>query len=105
LTSDKWPAPKKPQTGHQPTVEQQNQIETLRKKVAQTAAKLRLSPQLIAPKAVLTSIVLRKLDSPKKLTDSGLITGWQAELVTPILEEIFKGENRAGRSLTEDDFL
>jgi len=105
LTSDKWPAPKKPQTGHQPTVEQQNQIETLRRKVAQTAAKLCLSPQLIAPKAVLTSIVLRKLDSPKKLTDSGLITGWQAELVTPILEEIFKGENRAGRSLTEDDFL
>jgi ribonuclease D len=96
LTPDKWPAPKKPQTGHQPTVEQQNQIETLRKKVAQMAARLHLSPQLIAPKAVLTSIVLRKLDSSKKLTDSGLVTGWQAELVTPILDEIFKDENRAG---------
>lgn len=90
LPPDKWPSPKKPQTGRQPTLEQQNQIETLRKKVVQIAYTLNLSPQLIAPKAVLTSIVLRKLDSPKKLADSGLLTAWQAELVAPALREIFK---------------
>ncbi|MEJ5259550.1 MAG: HRDC domain-containing protein [Anaerohalosphaeraceae bacterium] len=88
-----WPDRKRPQTGHQPSFEQQNQIETLRKKVVQIGASLNLPPQWIAPKATLTSIVLRRLDTPEKIIQSNLLAPWQAELLTDALDEAF-GKNR-----------
>lgn len=89
LPPEEWPDRKRPQTGHQPSFEQQSQIEMLRKKVVQIGASLNLSPQWIAPKATLTSIVLRKLDTPEKIIQSNLLTPWQAELLAEALEEAF----------------
>lgn len=89
LLQDQWPQRKKPDFSRQPSSLQQVQIERLRISVAQIAASLNLPPQLIAPKAVLGSIVLRKLNTPEKLIHSNLISPWQAQLLAPVLEEVF----------------
>ncbi|HOQ04249.1 MAG TPA: HRDC domain-containing protein [Anaerohalosphaeraceae bacterium] len=94
LSPEEWPDRKRPQTGHQPSFEQQSQIEMLRKKVVQIGAALNLSPQWIAPKATLTSIVLRKLNTPEKIIQSNLLTPWQAELLAGALEEAFGESGR-----------
>lgn len=89
LPHEQWPDRRKPPGGHQPTFEQQNQIESLRKQVVKIGESLNLSPQWIAPKATLTSIVLRKLDTPEKIIQSNILTSWQAHLLGPALEEVF----------------
>lgn len=95
IPPEEWPDRKKPTAGRQPTFEQQNQIETLRKRVALIGQSLNLSPQWIAPKATLTSIVLRKLDTPEKIVRSNLLTGWQAELLEPVLNDVFRNRTEA----------
>ena len=89
LPEEQWPQRKKPDFSKQPSCLQQSQIEILRRSAAQIAASLNLPPQWIAPKALLGSIVLRKLDTPEKLIRSNLMTPWQAELLAPILSEVF----------------
>lgn len=90
MPQDHWPQRKKPDYSKQPTSLQQWQIEQLRNRVAQIAASLNLPPQLIAPKAVLGSIVLRKLNTHEKLIHSNLMSPWQADLLAPVLDEVFK---------------
>ena len=89
LPPDQWPQRKKPDFSKQPTSLQQSQIEFLRRRVAQIGESLNLPPQLIAPKAVLGSIVMRKLDTHAKLIHSNLMSPWQADLLAPALSEIF----------------
>lgn len=89
MPQDQWPNRKKPDSSRQPAYSQQLQIEKLRNRVAQIGASLNLPPQFIAPKAILASIVLRKLTTFGKLIESDLISPWQAELLAPVLEEVF----------------
>lgn len=89
LPQDQLPNRKKPDSSRQPAYSQQVQIEKLRNRVAQIGASLNLPPQFIAPKAVLASIVLRKLNTFRKLIESDLVSPWQADLLAPVLEEVF----------------
>jgi ribonuclease D len=89
MPQDQWPGRKKPDSSRQPAYEQQVQIEKLRSRVALIGASVSLPPQFIAPKAILASIVLRKLNTLCKLLDSDLLSPWQAELLAPALEEVF----------------
>jgi ribonuclease D len=95
MPQDQWPARKKTDSSRQPAYEQQVQIEKLRSRVAQIAMSINLPPQFIAPKAILASIVLRKLNTLQKLLDSDLLSPWQAELLAPALEEVFGDKTKS----------
>lgn len=92
LPEDQWPQRKKADFSKQPSYHQQSQIEMLRRYAARIAASLNLPPQLIATKAALGTIVLRKIDTPEKLIRADLMTPWQADLLAPALEEVFRAK-------------
>lgn len=84
---DQWQSPKKSNVGKKPDPVQIQQTEAIRKKCQQLAHSLDLPSQVIVSRAVLGTIVRKKLTTVQKMTKHNLLLPWQAELLEPIVQE------------------
>ncbi len=64
--------------------------DALRKECETLARQLAIPPQILAPRATLTAIARKRLNTSSKLIQSGLVMPWQVETLLPAIKRVFK---------------
>ena len=83
-----WPQPRisYPAEGLDP--QRKALIESLRQEGIRIANSLGIEPQIIAGRAVLTSIVANNLHDIDQILSQGLLMRWQADLLAPAINKL-----------------
>jgi ribonuclease D len=86
LEQSDWPKPFRPETAPQPQYSKEK-FEELRREVSEIAEKLGLTPSLLAPRAAMINLVLKKPKTIEEIAKIGSLLPWQAELIHPAMEK------------------
>lgn len=87
LPQTDWPKPFRPEFAPQPPYSKDS-FEALRREVNSMAEKLGLAPSLLAPRAAMIALVLKKPKTTPEILESAPLLPWQAELLAPALAKI-----------------
>lgn len=87
LPQTDWPKPFRPEFPPQPPYSK-DEFEALRREVNSIAEKLGLTPSLLAPRAAMISLVLKKTKTVEDIVKTGHLLTWQAELILPALRKV-----------------
>jgi ribonuclease D len=85
LEQSDWPKLFRPETAPQPQYSKEK-FEELRREVSEIAEKLGLTPSLLAPRAAMINLVLKKPKTVEEIAKIGSLLPWQAELIHPAIE-------------------
>ena len=84
LAQSDWPKPFRPEFGPQPSYSK-DAFEALRREVSSIADQLGLTPSLLAPRAAMINLVLKKPKTNEEIVSAGPLLPWQAELILPAI--------------------
>jgi ribonuclease D len=87
LPQSEWPSPFRQDFTPQPPYSSEL-FEALRREVATIAEKLGLSPSLLAPRATMIMLVVKKPKTIDEMVKIAPLLRWQAELIFPAVTKI-----------------
>lgn len=82
-----WPSRRKKSAPKRPVPDRKLFIQTLRDECSQLAAKLNISPSILATRAAIAAIAYNDLRTVDDLTKNGPLMLWQAELLRPLIRK------------------
>ena len=85
-----WPERKRSVRPHTSPADYQERIDALRGECGRIAKELEIAPSTLAPRAALEAIARIRPGTVDEIMASGGLLRWQAELVQPAVEKIFK---------------
>lgn len=87
LPQSEWPSPFRQEFAPQPAYSTEL-FEALRREVATIAEKLGLAPSLLAPRATMIMLVVKKPKTIDEMVNIAPLLRWQAELIFPAMKKI-----------------
>ncbi len=87
LPQTDWPKPFQPEFTPQPPYSKE-EFDALRREVNAIAEKLGLLPSLLAPRAALISLIVKKTKTVNDIINHGRLLAWQAELILPAVAKV-----------------
>ena len=87
LAQTDWPKPFRPEFAPQPPYSKE-EFEALRCEVSEIAEKLGLTPSLLAPRAAMINLVLKKPKTVEEIIKTASLLPWQAERIQPAMEKL-----------------